>query len=341
MRSDVGAAPLERWSWPESDTSGVSRLWSDLNERGTSFFRCPEAADQSVEPAQVVERLLGVRPTKVAVVAIKPEPETALTLVQRRSYPHTTVAARFHVDPDPEGVLPPHVQVMICRRQAAQGGESLILDVWRLLAEIEATEPDLFRQLFETPRRLSFPGNDAFGPTIACRQGNLVCFHGAVPPSDGVGRSFRKWIDAATPFEFRAEAGDVYINNNHRTLHGRRAFTDSSREFLRILAWFREPLAAPDPFLDRAGAVSRALSARMTGEPLWVRQAFGFDLPTAEHLGCFGGTAPGLDRRLRRRAWYASVPPGTPPEHVQARLDAVLDRLRRGADAVLERAEGR
>ena len=90
MRSDVGAAPLERWSWPERDTSGVSRLWSDLNERGTSFFRCPEAADQSVEPAQVVERLLGVRPTKVAVVAIKPEPGSTSTRIRRVSCRRTS-----------------------------------------------------------------------------------------------------------------------------------------------------------------------------------------------------------------------------------------------------------
>ncbi|MGO8992032.1 MAG: TauD/TfdA family dioxygenase [Polyangiaceae bacterium] len=110
-------------------------------------------------------------------------------------------------------------------------------------------------------------------------------------------------MDAATPFEFRAEAGDVYINNNHRTLHGRRAFIDSSREFLRILAWLHEPLAAHGPFVARASAVSRSLSARMADEPLWVRQAFGFDLPAAGRLCGSGTAAAGLDPRLRRTAW--------------------------------------
>jgi gamma-butyrobetaine dioxygenase len=305
-----GATP-ERWDWPDRDERGASRLWGDLDQRGSSFFRCPEAARDGVDPARLVERMLGTQPERITVVPIKPRPQAALGPVQRRSYPGSMVAARFHVDPDPEGILPPHVQIMVCKRPADRGGETLILDVWPLLAAIERKDPHLYRRLFETPRRIRFSGNDAFGPTIAYRQHNLVCLHGAVPPTDGVGLAFRRWIEESSPFELRAEAGDVYVNNNHRTLHGRRVFDDPSREFLRILVWLRRPLAAPGPLLARARAAWRMLSARMANEAPWVRQAFGLDPAPAQRM-----------------------PPA--PEH----LEDVLRRLRDLGNDALEGAGG-
>ena len=337
--------------WPETEADGPASLWTQVNDRGYAVVRAGEAA--SLPPAQLVERLLGRPAAKLDVVSIKPKPPETLTRVQQRSYTHTTVGAALHMDPDPEGVLPPHLVMMVCRRPAADGGESLLLDIWQLLEWIEAEEPELFRQLFETPRRIGFPGNDAFSPTIGCRQGNLVCFQGGVSPKDEVGVRFRRWVDSAPPVEVRPEAGDVLIQNNHRLLHGRRPFEDPLRDFQRILVWLPEPLAAPPRLLDRARAVSERVARQIEGEPLWVRQALGFDLEsrraeisTADVLGLAAWHAsatsaspapapaandaardPVLENYMKRLAWYAAVPAGTPPAEVQLHLDRIIGRL--------------
>ncbi len=141
---------------------------------------------------------------------------------------------------------------MVCRRPAAQGGESLILDGWSLLSRIEQDDPDLFRDLIERARLHKWTGRPGgepiYGPTVSVRRGHLMCLHPATPPLDAVGRRFRARIDEAVPIEFKAQAGDVDVNNNHRTLHARRAFTDAGREFARINTWMPTPVGTPSRF---------------------------------------------------------------------------------------------
>ncbi len=316
----VTVAP-EPWRWPDDDLArGHSKVWSDLTAGGSSFFHMPDVTDPSLSPDAIVERVVGKKPTRIAVTPIKARPLEELNAIHRRTYPNTTGDACFHIDPDPCGVLPPHLQIMICRRQAAEGGQSLILDVWPLLAQLEANDPGLFRQLFETPRRLPFPGCDAFGPTVSYRHGGLVVLLGATPRKDDVGRRLQELVNAATPREFLAQAGDVYVNDNHRTLHARRAFRDTSRELLRILAWFDDPMPAPKPWLDHGRRVADWLAAELEKEPLWVRQAFCIGSMPQGRMG------PDLTL-LQRMAWSPAVPPGTPLERIQAYLDEVLARL--------------
>jgi gamma-butyrobetaine dioxygenase len=38
-------------------------------------------------------------------------------------------------------------------------------------------------------------------------------------------------------------AGETLLVDNHRMLHGRAAFWGAERDFVRVLAWFAEPLA--------------------------------------------------------------------------------------------------
>jgi hypothetical protein len=245
---------LDRWTWPKDDADGIKRLSADLSERGVSFFHMPEAVGV-LGPEPFVERVLGQRPRKVLTTLIKPQPdEKKTTPLQRRAFPMNTGPAGLHVDSPTGEPVPPQLQIMICKRAASEGGENQIVDVWGLLDTIEAEEPDLYREIFESPRTVSISGKSNHGPMLALRYGHLVLLHGASvePGGDPVGQRFVRWVKREPPIEFRAERGDVYINNNHRTLHGRRGFTDTTREFLRFLVWPTVPLLAPTRLLQRA-----------------------------------------------------------------------------------------
>jgi hypothetical protein len=156
---------------------------------------------------------------------------------------------------------------MICRRPAAEGGASTFLDVWRLVDKLEVQDPDLYRDIFEASRTVQISGKPHCGPLLALRQENLVLLDGASTGTDRdpVAQRFRRWVASEPLIEFRAERGDVYVNNNHRTLHGRRGFTDTSREFLRFLVWQAVPLRAPARFLERARRVASHMSPHEPG----------------------------------------------------------------------------
>ena len=293
---------VSRWNWSEGN--GPARLAEDLRERGASFFHHPEAIALSRTPRRLVDDLFGgtFRPVRIRPLTIQVDDQF------QDGYPKTSMAARLHVDPPYGGFLPPHVQIMVCRRPAEHGGENLVLDAWRLLEEIEAGDRELFDALFATPRRIQMSGEVVFGPTIAWRRRNLVCLYGAVPPRDPVGRRFRTWIERSAPLEFRAEAGDVYVNSNHRMLHGRRAFSDPRREFERLLVWFVEPFSAPARLVEPAAAAAEVLAAALAPEPAWVREELGVgpcERPERAHERLEPGPGPGpreeeLDRVLAR-----------------------------------------
>jgi len=98
---------------------------------------------------------------------------------------------------------------------------------------------------------------------------------------DEIGARFRAWVERAPAVRFRPREGDCYVINNQRCLHGRLAFQDLSRSFLRVMFWFVEPFAAPDDLVARAIDEGRALSRRLQDEPTWIRRRFGVDIPPA------------------------------------------------------------
>lgn len=257
-----------RWTWPREDAEGVARLWNELRERGVSFFHMPDACDAAWTGQAFIERVLGQRPLRAIATLIKPQPdEKKTTPLERHAYPMNAGPASLHVDSPSGGPVPPQLQLMVCMRAAAEGGESTILDVWRLLEKVEALDPALYRDLFEVSRTVLISGKPHRGPLLALRNDQLVLYHGRSvdPLLDPIAERFRRWVEAEPLIEFRPEPGDVYVNNNHRTLHGRRDFTDTSREFLRYLVWPSVPLQAPSRLLDRALVVAPGIDGPRGG----------------------------------------------------------------------------
>jgi hypothetical protein len=193
------------------------------------------------------------------------------------TYPHSMGKALLHTD-CPYAGLPPHAQVMVCVEQAAGGGgETTLVDVWEVAARIREEEPDLFEALFEDVRHFRFGHADHLGPTLSCRLGNLVCIHPTAPmPGDVTGERFQRWLDRTEPVTFLARPGDVYINNNHRCVHGREAFADPRRLFKRLLVWGATPIfAAPPELLAKARSRARRLEGELDGAPRWVKDSVG------------------------------------------------------------------
>ncbi len=256
---------LERWMWPEDDARGIARLREELDDRGVALFHMPDALDERLSGPAFLERILGRPPRSTLTTLIKPQPdEVKKTWLQKRAYPMNAGPAAPHMDSPTGSPVPPQLQIMICRRAASEGGESFIVDIWGLLEDLKDKDPELLDQLFDVPRAVKISGRDYHGPTIALRQDTLVLLDGSAiePHADPVGRRLYPWLDSAPKVMFRPERGDVYVNNNHRTLHGRAAFTDESREFLRFLAWPANPLGAPTRWVERARAAAERPAAQ-------------------------------------------------------------------------------
>jgi hypothetical protein len=173
--------------------------------------------------------------------------------------------------------LPPHVQVMVCERQSVEGGGSHILDLWPVMDAIRERDPELFRELFTVPRAFPSGHTTRYGITWSMCRGNLVCLHPTRARSGRIGMAFQRYIDDVPPISFKCEPGEVYVNNNHRCLHGREAFTDSRRRFIRLLFWFDRPLAAPSSLVELAREGTQALSHRVASQPKLVRLLLGVD----------------------------------------------------------------
>jgi gamma-butyrobetaine dioxygenase len=272
---------IARWAWDPAE--GPRRLHSELLGSGLAWIRAPHLVEAASRDSwDVATRLLGERPELVERQPIRPVPHG-------RSFASGAMAAPFHSDSQTFLGVPPHLQVMACRQAAVAGGESLYLDAWPLITTIERGAPELFARLFDTPRRFPFYFGDFFGPTVSLRGGSLVFTHSAFPEEgDGVAAALAPFLESTAAIEVRAEAGDVLVAQNHRLLHGRRAF-DGGREFTRLLIWPREALPSPEAWRRLAERAAAQSKAALQDEPSAVRDRFGLadepDPPARRRLG--------------------------------------------------------
>jgi hypothetical protein len=240
---------INRWVW--DSFRGPERALAELRKSGVSWFRMPEAMDSVLrDPWTLARTLLGSAVSFLSRTRIKAVPGQTI-------YIEGSGNALFHTDQDTLDLgIPPYVQSWVCMEQAADGGNTVLLDTWPMLEEIETREPGLFCALFETPRRLSYPTGSFRLPAFSLQEGNLVCTHASRPAADDVaGRALHRWISKRPPLRLRLERGDVLLNHNHRVLHGRDAFSDVGRELIRTHYWLRSPMPAPERWLRYAAEV--------------------------------------------------------------------------------------
>jgi len=240
------------------------------------------AAQAAAAPWQFAAALLGEELRMVERQPIRPVPGG-------RSFASTDVFTPLHTDSQLHLGAPPDAQVMVCARPADRGGESLVVDAWALCDVVAARDPALFDALLRTPRRIPFVFGDVYGPTLALRGASLAFTHSPVAPRDEVARALAPYVDAAPARELPVGRGEVLVVDNRSVLHGRRAFRDPARAFVRLLVWLGAPLR-PHPHLQ-ALAVAEAFATRahLTGASAAVRARFGVS-PARDEV---------TDRRLR------------------------------------------
>ncbi|MFO0758818.1 MAG: TauD/TfdA family dioxygenase [Byssovorax sp.] len=251
------------------------RIQAELDDRGYARFHAPELLGMTGDPPAICRLLFGAEPLRMRCQEIRPDPRDPL----RTGYWRSIREAKIHTDGPALGI-PPSALVMLCKQPAAEAGDTLLLDTWALLRVIEAEDPALFAALFRVPRRLQFAEADHWGPTVSLRRGHLIAYHPPFPdPACDIARRFQVFVDRAPKVQFRSAAGEVFLVNNHRCLHGRLAFEDLGRTFVRVMLWLPDPFTAPADFKARAIEGSAQLAADLAGEPRWLRERFGVDVP--------------------------------------------------------------
>jgi hypothetical protein len=250
------------WAW--DDMEGANRVWSELDQSGFSLFNDPAVLSKAQDPVGFCESLFGFRPIRYQQVVVEPSSRG-----HQSSLPKTMLPGALHTDCAQLG-MPAHVQVMVCERPAREGGGTTLLDMWPVLERISRENPSLYSRLFTDPRVLSSGHSPRVGTSVHLCRGNLICIHPNTAMDGPIGTALQRFIDEAEPVRFTCRSHDVYINNNHRCLHGREGFDDPARRFIRYLYWFDQPFRAPTALIETAAQGTAALAARLSNESFWL-----------------------------------------------------------------------
>ena len=138
---------------------------------------------------------------------------------------------------------PPSVQALHMLVNEATGGESVIVDGWKVLQRLREDHPAMFDSLCSMPVPFrEFDDNNetyAVAPLVRCdADGNIVSLRFSNqlmqridPTRPGVAdfyrayhELFRRLTDDSAKATFGMRAGDILVVAGHRVLHGRRAF---------------------------------------------------------------------------------------------------------------------
>jgi gamma-butyrobetaine dioxygenase len=155
----------------------------------------------------------------------------------------------------------------------------------------------------------------------------VVFTHSPMASDDDIGRGSAPWLERAPRIELRVETDEVMVVDNHRMLHGRRAFEDPQRRFLRLLVWTGIPAAAPERLHEAVAAAHDQLARSLEGQPSAVRDAW---------LGGPAVTDPEAERRLRI---VLELLRGASPGVLARRHGVPEPELYRWRDAVLRAAQ--
>lgn len=158
----------------------------------------------------------------------------------------TEIELKPHTDL-PSYRWPPSVQLLHCLEHEARGGESIVVDGFRIATDLREQDPAAFELLARTavPFRLYAEDSETFAraPMIQLDEaGALRTFRFSnqllqpvdlpgelvEPFYDAYRRLSRMVVDPANQVRFRLRAGDLIAVHSHRVMHGRAAFDPAS-----------------------------------------------------------------------------------------------------------------
>lgn len=200
------------------------------------------------------------------------EPEALFEVVKWFGYVRETNYGRYFdvvAKPDPNNLaytakgLPPHtdnpyrdpvptLQLLHCLKADSEGGDSILIDGFKLAEDLKQEFPDYYKVLSEQPilyrfadsetileNRTTVIGLDAAGNYTHIRFNNR-----SIQPFDFEGERLLKYYAAYQAFEklmhkekyvlqFKLEPGNLILFDNERILHGRTAYTLTGERHLQ------------------------------------------------------------------------------------------------------------
>lgn len=233
------------------------RMMRNVSSRGYDVLPPLEGLDAESaahQPWRTTTQLFGAPPSMVEGQPIKLVPHG-------RSFASNAAFTPLHTDSQMFGGVSPHAQLMFCAQAARDGGMTLLVDTHALLEMIQREDPRFLHALFTESRQIPFVFGDVDGPTVSWRADCLVFTHSPMPVKDEIGQRLQAYLSRASVIKVSVPDGHILVVDNHRMLHGRTAFTDSSRKFTRLLVWLRSGFTRHPVFEEMA----QAEAARMRG----------------------------------------------------------------------------
>ncbi|KIO76154.1 hypothetical protein TH53_16630 [Pedobacter lusitanus] len=192
------------------------------------------------------------------------------TTVNPNNLAFTSLGLSAHTD-NPYRNPTPTLQLLHCLQSSAAGGNSVLVDAFKVIADLKSHSSQMFHLLSTTPVNFRFEdqhdliertdtiiGLDVFGEVNAIRFNNrsvqafeveeeqMIAFYEAY-------QYLAKMIDDERYFvEFKMEASDLFIVDNERVMHGRSAYDGAGGE-----RFLQGAYADRDGLLSKLGVLKR------------------------------------------------------------------------------------
>jgi gamma-butyrobetaine dioxygenase len=165
----------------------------------------------------------------------------------------TSLGLQAHTD-NPYRDPAPGLQILACLRNSVEGGESILVDGFKVVERLQAENPSWFQLLARHPARFEYSGAEGVrlrskrpiielgpdGELIAVRFNNRSAAAFTDIAFDDMAEYYLAYRRMAELIEapdltlrFRLEPGDLFIVDNLRVLHARDPFTGGGERWLR------------------------------------------------------------------------------------------------------------
>jgi gamma-butyrobetaine dioxygenase len=166
---------------------------------------------------------------------------------------YTNLGLQAHTD-NPYRDPVPTLQILACLENSVEGGESIVVDGFAAALRLKTEDAEGFALLARHPARFEYAGSAGVclrakrpmielgpdGELLAIRFNNRSAAPLVDVPFDDVPRYYRAWRrlaaiieDPAMEVTFRLAPGELFIVDNTRVLHARKAFSGTGRRWLQ------------------------------------------------------------------------------------------------------------
>ena len=167
-----------------------------------------------------------------------------------------------HTDGFAYGDLYPDFILLGCVRSSEQGGESMLVDGYQLLENIDSLTENaaLSERLRSVPIDMTEDGmQESYSPLVIQNKGGRLMLRRTLEQkpcdnsSDASGdqEMIDCWIGAIDEAaeeapRFKLQPGEVLVVDNYRMFHGRDPYTDADRMLWRVWVWTKDALGVPE-----------------------------------------------------------------------------------------------